>query len=73
MGDHEGTLQFKYANITMKTKLILKQFGGTFGTLRFIKRSFSNISLGFTPYWDYKSTSAIHADSPAVQTSDKIF
>ena len=26
----------------------------------------------FTPYWDYKPTNAIHADSPGVYTSDKI-
>ena len=56
----------------MKTKLILKQFGGTFGTLRFDERSFFNTLLGFTPYWDYKPTNAIHADSPVEYTSDKL-
>ena len=28
--------------------------------------------MGFTPYWDYKSTNAIHANSPGVYTSDKV-
>ena len=34
MGDHEGTLKIEYNDIHMKTKPILKRFGGTFGTLR---------------------------------------
>ena len=33
---------------------------------------FFNTLLGFTPYWDYKPTNAIHEDSPGVYTSDKI-
>ena len=40
MGDHEGTLQIEYDDISMKTKLILTRFGGTFGTLRFDERYF---------------------------------
>ena len=28
--------------------------------------------MGFAPYWDYKSTIAIHGDSPGVYTNDKI-
>ena len=28
--------------------------------------------MGFTPYWNYTPTNAIHADSPGVCTSDKI-
>ena len=28
--------------------------------------------MGFTPYWDYKPTNAIHADSSGVCTSEKI-
>ena len=43
-----------------------------FATLRFDEKSFLNILLGFTPYWDYKPTNAIHADSSGVYTSDKI-
>ena len=43
-----------------------------FGTLRFNEKSFINTSLGFTPYWDYKPTNAIYADSPGVNTSDKL-
>ena len=30
MGDHEGTLQIEYDDISMKTNLILTRFGGTF-------------------------------------------
>ena len=44
----------------------------TFGTLRCDEKSFLNTLLGFTPFWDYKPTNTIHADSPAVYTSDKI-
>ena len=28
--------------------------------------------MGYTPYWDYKHTNAIHANSPGVYTKDKI-
>ena len=28
--------------------------------------------MGFSPFWDYKPTHAIHADSPGVYTSAKI-
>ena len=50
MGDHEGTLKIEYDDTSMKTKLILTRFGGTFGTLRFDERSFFKTFLGFTPY-----------------------
>ena len=70
IGDNEGTLQVEYDD-AMK-KLILKRFVGTFGTLRFNEKSFLNTLLGFTPYWNYKPTNAIHADSPGVYTSDEI-
>ena len=43
-----------------------------FGTLRFNKKLFFHTFLGFTPYWDYKPTNAIHAYSPGVYFSDKI-
>ena len=72
MSDHEGTLRVEDDDDAMKTKLILTRFGGTSGTLRFDKRSFFNTSLGFTPYWVYKPTNAIHADSLGVYTIDKI-
>ena len=39
MGDLEGTLQIEYDDLSMKKKLILTRFGGTFGTLRFDERS----------------------------------
>ena len=40
MGDHEGILKFEKDAISMKTKLILKPFGGTFGTLIFNEKIF---------------------------------
>ena len=72
LGDHEGTLQYKYDYLNKNVKLILTRFGDTFGTLRFDNKSFFHTLLGFTPYWDYKPTNATHADSPGVYTSDKI-
>ena len=71
VGDHEGTLQIKYDDVTMKTKLILARFGSTFGTLRFNEKSLFYTLLRFTRYWDYKPNNAIYADSPGVYTSDK--
>ena len=56
----------------MKTKLVLTRFRGTFGTLRSDDESFFYNLLGFIPFWDYKPTIAVHADSPVVYTSDKI-
>ena len=71
LGDHEGTLQIEYDDLNKKVKLILTRFGSTFGTLRFAEHSFFHTLLGFDPYWDYKPTNAIHADSPGVYTNDK--
>ena len=50
----------------------MTRFGATFGKLSFDEKSFLNILLGFTPYWDYEPTNAIHADSPGVYSSEKI-
>ena len=72
LGDHEGTLQIEYDDLNKKVKLILTRFGETFGTLRFDKKLFFHTLLGFTPYWDYKPTNAIHADAPGVYSSDKV-
>ena len=72
MRDHEGTLQIQNEDTTTKTKLILARFGGNFGTLRFDEKSFFTILLGFTPFWNYESTNALHADSPGVYTGEKI-
>ena len=72
LGDHEGTLQIEYDDLNKKVKLILTRFGETFGTLRFDKKSFFHTLLGFTPYWDYKPTNAIHADAPGVYSCDKV-
>ena len=51
----------------MKTKSILSAFV----MLRFDEKSFLNSLLGFTPYWNYKSTNAFPAHSPGVYTSDE--
>ena len=40
MGDHERTPQIRYDDISMKTKLILNRFGGFFGTLKIVEKSF---------------------------------
>ena len=65
---HMETIQIKYDDISMKSKIILKYIDEqdilVLGTLRFDKRSFFHTLLGFIPYWDYKS--------PGVYTSDKI-
>ena len=72
MGDHEGTLQIDYDDISRKIKIVSTRFGGTSGTLRFNEKSFFNMLLGFTPFWECKATIFIHADSPVVYTTDKI-
>ena len=72
LGDHEGTLQIEYDDLNKKVKLILTRFGSTFGTLKFDGKSFFHTLLGFDPYWDYKPTNPIHADSPGVYTNDKV-
>ena len=69
MCDHEGTLQNEYIDFTMKAKLILTQFGGTFEMLRFDEKSFLDTLMDITPYWVHKLTNAIHADSPGVDTN----
>ena len=51
MGDHGGTLQIEYDDISMKTKIVLTRFGGISGTLRFDGQSFLRNLLGFTPCW----------------------
>ena len=47
LGDHEGTLQIEYDDLDKKVKLILTQFGGTFGALRFGEKSFFHTILCF--------------------------
>ena len=63
MGDNGKTPQIKYDDFSMKTKLILTCIGGTFGTFRFDEKSFLNILLGFTSYWENKPTNATPAVS----------
>ena len=72
LGDHEGTLKIEYDDLNKNVKLILTRFGSTFGTLSFDEKYFLHTILSFDPYWDYKPTNAIHADSPGVYTNDKI-
>ena len=50
-GDHEGTLKIEHGDTSIKPKLTLKRFGGSFGTLIFDEKSLSCIILGFTVYW----------------------
>ena len=69
-GDHEGTLQFEFDDISLKTKLVLTRSVTTIGTLKLDEHSFFNSLLGFTTYLDYKPTNAIHAVSSGVYTSD---
>ena len=71
LGDHKGTLQIEYDDLNKKVKLIFTRFGNTFGTLRFDKKSFFHTILKFEPYWDYKPTNVIFANSPGVYTTDK--
>ena len=72
IGDHRGTLRIEYDDISMKTKLLLKRFGGTFGTLRSDKKLFSNTLLGVTPYWDFKPTNAFYAARPGIYNGNEI-
>ena len=71
MGDHEETLKIEYDDISMKTKFSLIRIGGIFGTLKFYEKPLFITLLGLTPYWDYKPTNALHADSPGVYISYK--
>ena len=57
----------------MKKKLILTRFGSTFGKLCFDEKSFFYTLLGFTPFWDYQPTNAIHTNSPGAYISEKNF
>ena len=42
-----------------------------FGTLKFNQKRFKT-TLKYTLYWDYRHTTAIHVDSPGVDTCEKI-
>ena len=72
MGDHEGTLNVEFDDISMKKKHVLTRFVSTFGNLRFDETSFFNNLLEFTPIWDYQPTNAIHAENPGVFTSETV-
>ena len=71
LSDPKRTLQKKYDDISIETKLILTLFGSAFGTLGFDEKSFLKVQLVLPRFWDYKPTNAIHADSPGVYTSSK--
>ena len=73
ISEHERNLQGEYDDISLKTKLILTRFSGNFEMLSFDQTSFFNFLLGFIPFWDYKPTNAIHADSSGENKSDKFF
>ena len=60
-------------NKKILAKLNLTRFGEIFGTLTFDEKPFLNTLLCFIPYWDYKPTNAIHADSPGFYASEKVF
>ena len=47
----KGTLQIKYYDISLKTKLNSTHFDGISRALRFNENSFFITILGFTPYW----------------------
>ena len=72
MCDHEGTLQIKNDDRSVKTKIILSRSDGNSGTLRFNQKYFFTTKVSLVPYWDHKSTNVIHADSPGVFNSDKV-
>ena len=55
----------------MKAEPILTHFAGTSGTLGFDEKSVLETLLDFTPYWVFKPTNAIYADSRGVYTSEK--
>ena len=70
---HEGSLQIEYDDSNKKVKLMFNTMvEQKIGALRFDKKSFFHTLLVFDPYWDYKPTNSIHADSPDFCTSDKI-
>ena len=56
----------------MKIKPILIRCGGTIATLKFDEKRFFNTLISFTPYWDFKVSNAIHADTPGVYTSEEV-
>ena len=64
MGDQKGTLRIENDDISLKTKLNLKRFGGTFGVLSLNGKPSFKILLCFTPYRDYRPTNASHVDRP---------
>ena len=72
LGDQKGTIHIEYDDLNKKTNLILTPFGSTFGSFRFDENSFFIIFLDSVPYWDYKSTNAIHVDFFGVCPKEKI-
>ena len=47
LDDHEESFKNEYDDVSMKTKLVLTCFDGTFGTLRFEKKIFFQYFIGF--------------------------
>ena len=70
MGDHKGTQQIESDDFSMK-KIYIDSFWRNIWKIKVFEKPFFNTLLGFTLYWNYKSTKAIHVDFPGVYTSDK--
>ena len=73
---HEETIQLEYDDISMRATIILKfkneKMKFALGTLRFDKQSFFHTLLGFSAYWDYKTSNSNQVLIPGVYPSDKI-
>ena len=73
--DYERTLYTIYDDTTNNVQLLLTHTGTIFESLRFDKKSFFHVILGFTPYWDYKMANTdfgAPAVNNGVYVSDKI-
>ena len=71
MGDYEGTMQIKHEDISMKT-IFLPRFWINIRNIALRWKFFFYTLTGFKPYWDYKPSNAIHAESTGRCTSEKI-
>ena len=73
---HQETIQLEYDDISMRATIVLKIKNEknmfALGTLGFDKQSFFHTLLGFSPYWDYKTSNSNHVLIPGVYPSDKI-
>ena len=72
IGDHEGSVQLEYDDLSTETQIHLTRSGANFGFPRFEEKSFFNTFSSFLSKCYHKPTNAIHFDSPIVNTSEKI-